>query len=219
MRQIYKLELLLVITGILIASLMLLNHSSNLTGYVSALNVTVYVQNIEIVIDGSQSYSLASMSSGNLNLKSLRIDGEVVGNGRVEVFLDNNAGNQYLVYENVREKPDYTRRNPITAMVVSTDSAVSSMSGEVVGDGSTIDKKVGTWLVIQPKKYNVAYEFEPLQDNEVLVTGDFYTNCMETCDISPGEFNSGSYNLIFRIENGTFVNLRKLEYTLHENEQ
>lgn len=218
MRQLYKIEMIIAIFGIFAAAAMLLSDSSNLsvTGFVSADNLTVYIQNLELYVDGTQSYNLASMGD-NLNLESFRLSGEIIGAGRVEIFLDNNRGSQYLVYKNLQKKIDYNPRNLITSFVVKDES--QSIQGQVVNDENSLTKLEGTWLIVQPKPLNVIYEFSPLAENERKLNGTFYMECTETCNIPLGEFDSDNYELIFRIEKGTYIQLNRLEYTLHENEK
>jgi len=216
MRSIYKIELMLAIVGIIAAGAMFFyeNPNATITGYVSALNITIYVQNLDLYADGTQIYSLASTTS-NLNLKYLSLDGEVVGDGRVEIFIDNGAGSQYLIYENVVKTINYSqRRSPITGMIVDEDT--SAITGNAVGE-NPLNKVEGTWLIIQPKKTSIPYEFRELESNEQKVNGTFHTRCMETCNIPSGTFNSDKYELLFRVEKGTHVQVKQLEYVLHEN--
>ena len=85
MRNIYKIEMMVAIAGILVLVLFLLPSSPTLTGHISGENVTIYRQSLDILVDGTQSYTLTT-SEDSLHLKKLALYGEVIGEGRVEIL-------------------------------------------------------------------------------------------------------------------------------------
>jgi hypothetical protein len=221
MRHLYKTELMFAIIGLLVVGILFFQASFDapVTGFVSALNATLYIQNLDLYADGTQTYSLTSTTT-NLPLEYLSIDGEIIGDGRVEIFIDNNNGSQYLIYQNLIEKINHSKsRNIITGMAAETTEEAQKAS-EIVGKAMTenhMQTSEGIWLVIQPKKVNIPYEFREIKSNEEKTNGTFYTQCIETCQIPPGVFNSDNYEMSLRIENGTYVKLTRLKYILYQN--
>jgi len=211
LKNIYKLEIFAALIGILVVGMFLLPSPPTFTGYVSGLNLTIYSQNLDLMIDGSQSYTLAT-DKGNLNLRSFMIDGEVVGKGRVEILLDNGKGQQYLVYENVKKKPDYSGPSPITGITSGSITGNAISGGDAQADA---EENQGVWLVMQPKE-RMNYEFTPLSESDEVVEGEFYSVCAETCNIQKDMLNSNTYELIFRIEKGAAVKISAIKYILQD---
>lgn len=212
MKLIYKIELVIACIGLIILGVFFLPFYPTLTGYVSGTNVTVFVQDLDLYIDGTQSYNLISAEE-NLPLSRLALYGEVIGNGRVEILLDNGKGEQYLVYENIIEEVQ-GGKSLITGKAISGITGSASTDENVVGQ-NIIEERKGAWLVIKPKKI-MKYEFSELNEDQNIVEGIFYKNCIETCSIEKGKFDSYNYELVFRIEKGTAVKLNQLRYTLYE---
>jgi len=202
MNTIYKLEIFAAIVGIFAVAMFLLPTPLTFTGYVSGLNMTIYSQDLDLYVDGSQSYTLTS--EGNLNLRSFMLDGEVIGDGRVEIFLDNGKGQQFLIYENVEKNPGFNGPHLLTGVPI-TGKSITGIDG--------VEEKKGLWLVIQ-KKSPIKYEFSPLKEGEYIVPGEFYASCAETCNMPQNLFNSNAYQLIFRLESGTAVKLNAIKYIL-----
>jgi len=201
MNKAYRIEILAAVMGIVAVALFLLPRGVPMTGHLSGVNITVYSQSLDITADGSQYYTLVSTDGKNLNLDSFLLSGEVIGEGRAEILLDDGE-HQLLVYENRVEKqtaPKY------------------GITGLAVTDEASGGKEEGVWLVIAPSK-TIDYEFLPLGENEYLVHGAFSKRCIETCKIPKDFFNAASYNLIFRLEKGTAVKLDSIDYILHEEE-
>jgi hypothetical protein len=205
MNTIYKLEIFAAIVGIFIVAMFLLPTPLTFTGYVSGLNMTIYSQDLDLYVDGSQSYTLTS--EANLNLRSFMLDGEVIGDGRAEIFLDNGKGQQFLVYENIEKNPEFKGPHLLTGVPSITGKSITGIEG--------IEEKKGMWLVIQ-KKSPINYEFTPLKESDSIVPGEFYASCAETCNMPQNLFNSNAYQLIFRLEKGTAVKLNAIKYILQE---
>jgi len=209
MNTLYKIEIFAAIFGILVVGMIMLPTPLTFTGYVSGLNLTIYSQNLDLWIDGSQSYTLTT-GNGNLNLKSFMLDGEVIGKGRVEILLDNGKGQQLLVYENVQRTSEF--KGPSITGIVPRGGITGK---SIDGSSDTVTEKNGVWLAIQPKKI-MNYEFTQLNQDEDIVEGEFYSVCAETCNMKENIFNSASYELVFRIEKGTAVRLKEIKYILQD---
>ena len=201
MNKAYQIEILAAVVGMIVVALFLLPKEMPVTGHISGVNITVYTQSLDITADGSQYYTLAGIDDKNLPLKSFLTSGEVIGDGQVEILLDDGE-HQLLVYEN-KVKKQTASKYGITGAALTGEASESTQEG--------------VWLVIQPSK-TMDYEFLPLEENEGLVHGAFGKRCIETCNIPEGFFNAASYSLIFRLEKGTTVKLHSIDYTLHEEE-
>ena len=207
MKTTYKFEIFAAILGILVVGMVLLPTPLTFTGYVSGLNLTIYSQNLDVLIDGSQSYTLTTADK-TLHLKSFMLDGEVIGQGRAEILLDNGKGQQFLIYENVQKKPDYSGPQFMTGI---------GITGKSISDIEGVEEKQGVYLVMQ-KKNPINYEFTSLKADEEIVSGEFYSVCKETCNMPEYIFNSHTYELVFRLEKGTAVKLKEIKYILQDKE-
>lgn len=205
MKKIYQIEMIILMTGIVVVALFLMNTNTNnsLTGYISGANFTVFSQSLDMTIDGSQIYTITTVDGENLRLSSFFLDGKVVGKGRAEILLDNGKGQQFLVYENKRKKAGAKSYGIIGAVTKEDLTAENVLEG--------------VWLVVQPSNI-MKYEFLPLEEDEELVEGLFSSTCVETCKIPEGLFDSSEYRLVFRLEQGTIIELYELDYSVHEDQ-
>jgi hypothetical protein len=196
---------MLAIIGIVAISMSLFNNPS-ITGYVSGLNTTIYFQDINLTVDSSNSYTL--VAEKNLHLSSFMISGEVIGSGRVEILLDNGNGQQYLVYENVVEKTRSKGFFPLTGIG-------AGITGKAAYSQTEINEQPSVFIAVQ-NKHPIKYEFLPLDYNHEAVEGVFVLECAETCDIPKDIFNSNTYGLFFRVEQGTELKITSIKYSLYE---
>lgn len=208
-KTIYKFEIFAALVGIAIIAMAMLQSPLTFTGYVSGLNLTIYSQDLNVLVDGSQSYTLAT-GDGTLHLKSFMIDGEVIGTGRAEILLDNGKGQQFLVYDNKQKKLDHSGPS-ITGIS-------AGITGKSISDIGGVSDQKGIYLVMRPKQA-INYEFLPLAENEEVISGEFYSVCAETCNMPKYTFNSHTYELVFRLEKGTAVKLKEIKYILQDREQ
>lgn len=209
MKGIYKLEMWVAAIGLALLGIYLYAPYVNITGHVSGVNLTVYTQTLDLLIDSSKSYNFIAEKS--LNLRSFLLSGQILGAGRVEILLDDGNGNQYLVYENIVKKP--SNQNLITGQVIDS-SGGEGISNE---NNANLVENNGLWFVINQKSKILKYEFKPLQDDEMLTSGFFYFSGEETQVLPEGYF-SQNYELIFRMDEGTTVKLDQVTYTLYENQ-
>jgi len=178
-----------------------------ITGYVPGVNMTIEIQSLNLTIDSSYNYVLASANETLLCLRSLRMSGKVLGEGRVEIAIDSEKGDRYLVYENVKKKVRLpTIGFPITGLTTKEN------------------EEKGTWLVVQPLEpqhplYPIYGEeeetFRELESNEKIVSGIFDNKCVKTCEIAQGLFNGTYYLLTFKVEPGTVLQIDEIAYTTY----
>ncbi len=204
MESVHKLEIVASFFVIITLSIFLFSPYIKITGHVSGVNVTFYTQTLDILVDSSKSYSL--VADNPLNLKSFMISGEVLGEGRVEILLDDGQGTQYLVYDNVIKK--ITPRSFITGRALDETQDVNENADVII-------EKSGLWFVVNQKSKSGRYEFRQLEENEEIKSGKFLLASKETKNLPKGVF-SDNYELVFRLEQGTSIKIDEVKYTLYE---
>ncbi len=91
----FKYAIPIVILLLLTTSLFLLKPS--IVGYVTLEKETTYNENLNLVINESDTYDWNIKNLGNI--KSLKASGSVIGNGTVKVYIEKD-GKKYLIYTN-----------------------------------------------------------------------------------------------------------------------
>jgi hypothetical protein len=189
------------IIGAIFLMLMLslfLFKDKGITGFVP---VEFTTQDMNITLDQSQSYILTSGSDAPFPLTSLKIGGEVVGDGVVEIYLDNGQGQQLLVYRNTRSKSG--GMGSITGLVTQSEN------------GTKTDVREGKWLLLSPLKDSAKGDLPvKLGRDEEASSGAFSKECRDTCFMRMEISNQLSYELIFKIDQGTQLKLNDLTYTI-----
>ena len=187
---IHKIELVIVITMLAFLSLTFIRPK--ITGHVEAVNITIYKQDMDLVIDRDSRYVFSSPDNTPLSLTQIKLSGEVIGDGRVEVTI-NDGEKQLLIYSNIAEKKG---RGFITGMAV---------------DDNAESNEEKAFLIIEESEEPVGeYQFIPLGKNQEVISGAFSYACIETCKIPAGYFNSSSYQLFFKIEDNITLKLDEL---------
>ena len=186
MKTIYKIEMVLILA--LIITFGVVSVRPRMTGYVEAVNITVYSQDLNIMVSENENYIFTSEDAESFGLTSIKLTGQVIGDGRVEVYV-NDGENQLLIYSNAVRQVEPT--SYITGMA--TQQAL---------------------LVIEPSKEPIGeLQFRPLMEDEIIVNGSFSTACIETCRIPEGFFNAPQYQLFFKVEEGTRVIVDEIIFT------
>ena len=108
-----------------------------ITGFVS---YKAYKQTVNLDLPESTMYILSTRNPEQLNITSFAVYGDVIGEGRVEIYLQSNE-KKLLMYSNVRE----------------VDKGLAALTGMVIGDdGSTSDTdpnaEEGNMLVLKEQK-------------------------------------------------------------------
>ena len=192
-----QVEVIAAVLLILLLSLFLFK-AKGITGFVS---YDFAIQDLDMTIDRSQSYVLTSGSEKPFDLTSFKLGGEVLGDGVVEVYLDNGKGQELLVFRNSRAVGSGMQK--ITGMAV---------EGE--------EPQEGRWLLLSPMQGSASDEPpRRLPPDEEPVSGVFSNECGDTCFISMELSNELSYELIFRIEPGTVLGLDNIIYTIDMEEE
>lgn len=150
------------------------------------LVVDVHRLPVEIIAEKSQSFIVSLPSFVPFELNSFAVSGKVVGNGRARVYIDDGNGLRYLVYSN--------------------EAGASSVLN--------VDNEFGTAKDddLQIAKYRDIADGSTTASDMIVLSGYFRRACSETCHLPEGKFNSGRYELLVFVDEGTTVILNELLY-------
>lgn len=177
----------------------------NITGYVPA---NIFTQNLNIDINESQDFLLTSDSKSPFIVTSLRISGNISGNGVVKVYLDAGKGQTALIYENIQKKRENKGFTPVTGRPIEShdDQAESEK-----------DEKNIT-LVIKPLKNPLKKEeLDYSANGSKTIKGDFVNKCLETCAIYMQLSKDTVYRLAVLVEEGTTLRIDSIVYQVKED--
>ncbi len=198
-----KIQLFAAISFLMVSVLLFFNNPG-ITGHVTA-DFRSQVLNMEI--EKSQSFLLNTNTDEPMYINSIRLTGEVIGQGSVEIYIDNNQGQRVLVYDNVKKK----------------SKGLSSVTGMAVAPGQ--DAEIDDRDVQESDQeqklilLNQLGTFEwdgglSLAEDEEFFEGHFKNKCFDTCFMEMQLSKTNSYEMIFNIEPGTKLMLNKITYTL-----
>lgn len=195
-KAIHQAEFFVSIALVLTLTLYLLGNP-NITGF---LSLDFVMQDLDMTLTQSQNYIISSDSTEPFILTSFKLSGEVIGDGIVEIYLDNNLGQQLLIYRNVKSKGGMSM---ITGMVVA-------------GEKNTAEGKAEkeTYLMLDPGYAIENTKINGISDDEKIVEGVFSNECTDTCFMKMELSENASYNLLFKIEPGTVLKLDNIIYTI-----
>lgn len=200
-KRIYQIEIALAVV-LLLVSVISLFPGRGITGYVS---VDTKTKALNLTIANSQSYILTTNNEKTFYLTSLKISGEVKGNGRTEIFIDNGKGQRILIFSNIVKKgAGFTG---ITGM--------GKISGKFTGASSETDKEEEN-LVIEYLE-NIETKLFGLEEDEELANGKFEDKCIESCFIEMLLNKDIGYQLLFYVEDGIILDLNELSYTVRKD--
>ncbi|MBW2984966.1 hypothetical protein KY361_07640 [Candidatus Woesearchaeota archaeon] len=188
-----KIKIAVVITAVLVLSVYIFKNP-NITGYVSTDFV---MQNLNLTITQSQSFTLTSTSPEPFTLTAFKLTGEVIGDGRVEIYLDNRQGQQLLIYRNLKTK----------------DKGIGAITGFSV-EGEVEEAKKAAYFVISPGEIIQNPELQELSEKKETVSGTFENQCSDTCFIRMELSSSTVYDIVFKVESGTSLKINNIFYTI-----
>ena len=192
-----KIQLFFAIS-LLLVSISLFFKNPGITGHFSA---DFKSQILDIMIEQSQSYLITANSPEPIYVSSFRISGDVIGDGNVEIFIEDN-GQRFLIYRNIRKKENGL-------------SAITGMATALGKETDHIEESEEKLLLLEPLSA-VKWEEVSLSEKEEFSTGPFSNKCVDTCFIEMLLSSEQSYKLIFMIEPGTKLKLSKIIYTLKD---
>jgi len=176
--------------------------TDKIVGFVA---VSIENQPIDIQSSESRAFVLASEKDQFFNLTSLRMSGEVKGNGRAEITLENGAGQELLIFSNVKKK----QGNMITGLAVSEGSPLPEDVKINQQDPAT------AWIkIIQNEQLAKESPTKILDDTRQAVEGNFKDNCIDTCYMNVKMQKGLTYALKVKLDPGTEIKINELKYTL-----
>ncbi len=190
-----KVQVFLAVSLLFVAVLFLFKDPG-ITGHFSA---DFRSQILDLEIGQSQKFLLSTNSEEPIYISSFRITGEVIGDGSVKVFIDNNAGQRILVYENIMKKEQGIPT--ITGMAIAGPDIAEAIE----------EKLILLRLLEEIEFVNTGLS---LSADEEHLEGTFNNKCVDTCFIEMPLSTDSSYELIFNIQPGTKLKLTKITYTL-----
>ncbi len=180
---------------------------SEAPGVVGFVPVEIKSQQIELIAKEPTSFVLFSDKSDIFDLTSFRISGEVIGEGRAEIVIDNGLGQELLIYSNVKQK----QGNMITGLAVSGDETTPLPEGAQITDVPTEE----AWLRVTPSEYPIKEKpYQELGDNRRADSGQFQHTCVDTCYMNMKMQRGLYYTLKVRVDPGTEVVINELKYML-----
>jgi hypothetical protein len=172
-----------------------------IVGYAST---NVHSQDLNLVVEQSQRFYLRSLIPEPVHLTSLTMSGEVIGEGIVTIYLENEFGRRNLVYKNVKRKDSTHNRITGTAII---GGSITGNSIQAHDDNPILDLLEGPVLS--------GYEF--LHPAYRTVSGEFHHVCVESCLLQARTFEGNRFILDFLIEPGTKLKIKEIVYTTLED--
>lgn len=192
-----KTNLLYVALGfVMVAFALTFFPNTSITGHVS---VEAGYQSLDMLIEESQSYVISSDYEDSLIITFMRLSGEVIGDGRAEVIIDNGLGQRLIVYSNLEEEQE---PNLITGM------KSNKITGMVVGE-EEMDKLSLLNLIERGKLSDLSLE---LPKGRILTKGKFANVCKHTCLMEMELSRDSNYILEFKVSEGTKLRLDNMIY-------
>jgi len=177
-------------------------------GYAST---NIHTHNTDLLLDSSKEFYMESIYQNPVHLTSLRISGEVIGSGTVNVNLDDGQGGRVLVFTN--QKRTDSQINKITGGSFFESGSLNSGMGlsglSVTGDALPLKTEEP---VLELTESHSLQGFSKLEKNNVAHSGKFSNVCFESC-ILPEGFIQKMFKLDFYIEPGTRLKVTELVYT------
>jgi|SRR3989338_164139 len=168
----------------------------NITGHVL---VNINRQNLNIMINESQNFLLTADNEEHFTITSFKISGNITGNGRVKIYIDNGRGQRLLVYKNIAKNSAEQKSLPKI-----TGAVTEKIKKENAND---------EWLVIKPINTLLEKEiFDEVGSDESLVNGQFAEQCMDTCFMKMQISRNIAYRFIFLVEHGNTLKINEIVY-------
>lgn len=172
-----------------------------IVGYAST---NVHSQDLNLFVEQSQRFYLRSLVPEPVHLTSLTISGEVIGEGTVAIYLDNERGMRNLIYKNVKRKD--STHNRITGTSV-LGSRVTGNSIQTHEENPVLDLLEGPILP----------GYELLNPAYRTVQGEFHHVCVESCLLQARTFEGRRFAIDFFVEPGTILKIKEVVYTTLED--
>lgn len=197
-KKIHQFEIMAAILLLLI-SVVTFFPKPGITGFVS---VETKKQKIDLSIANSQSYILTTNSYEPMYLTSLKISGNVIGDGIAKAYIAT-KDQKILIYSNTFKEGGGL--GSITGM--------KEITGNVIGVDA--EQQTESDLIIEHLE-NIELELDIDQD-ETPSSGTFDNICRDSCFIEILLQEGIAYQLLFYVEEGTILNINELIYTIRKD--
>lgn len=168
--------------------------------------IEIKSQPIDLAATQPTRFVMFSEKEQEFSLTSLRISGEVLGEGRVEILLDNGLGQELIVYSNIRQKEG----NMITGMSVNEEPAALPQGAKVEDV-----PEAQAWFKITPATEPLNEQpSKELGSDQRTITGKFQYECKDTCYMNMKMKKGLYYTMKVRMDTATEVRINELKYTL-----
>jgi hypothetical protein len=190
---------LLIIVAIVLAPLLI--FGSSITGFIAVDSKT---QILNMTFTESQALNIKSQNNEQVHLSSLSISGEVIGNGKVIVYIAN-GDKRALVYTNVNKKKTVP---PITGAFSGTAITYKINNRNLGRNTSDLIFELGRKLdwQINPTSFD--------ESSKNSANGSFTSICINSCYLNPADFTASNFELQIFVEPGTLFNLKEITYIL-----
>jgi hypothetical protein len=169
--------------------------------------IEIKSQAIDLYAKEPTKFVVFSEKDQEFAMTSLRLSGEVTGEGRAEIVLDNGLGQELMIYSNIKSK----QGNMITGMSVS-DSEGQPLPEDVKVDSVPMDQ---AWFKITPSTDALSeLPSTDLGNDKMTIAGKFQNDCKDTCYMNMKLKKGLFYTLKIRVDPGTEVRVNELKYTL-----
>jgi len=174
-------------------------------GYAST---NIHSQDLNLILDQSQSFYLRSIGIDKVHLTSLTVSGEVFGEGTSSIYLDNEKGIRHLVFKNMKREDSTNNR------ITGTSTAESFLSGLSVTANAVPPKE--ELPILDLLEGGTIPGFEPLRPGYKTIEGQFNHACVDSCLLHGDDFIGDRFRLDFFVEPGTRLVIKEMVYTTLE---
>lgn len=197
-KRVHQIEIIAAVV-LLLVSIASFFPKPGITGFVS---VETKKQKIDLTIANSQSYILTTSSQEPFYLTSLKLSGEVIGEGIAKVYITS-EGQKVLVYSNIIKKDQG----------LDTITGMDKITGNVVGSNQETEEDS---LIIEHLE-NIEAEPTTLAEDEAITSGTFEDTCIDSCFIEMLLNKDIAYQLLLYVEEGTILNINEISYTIKKD--
>ena len=201
-----KIKMTLVLVFILVVIIFAIPNPS-ITGHgVLELNT----QLVDLTISKNKDYYFTTNSKESFYVTSLKLTGEVTGDGQVSVYLQPNNGQRLKMFSNIKKKD----RGLTSITMVATGTQGKPKPIKVEQSTATNDKQ----LVIKPMTGYVRGNgvFEDLMQGQKLEQGYFSEKCEDACLMNMEFSKTITHKIIVSVEPGTTLRINKITYLTKE---
>jgi len=197
-KRIHEIEIAVAVVLVLVSVAMLFPRPG-ITGYIS---YEIKTHEINLTIANSQSYVLTTDSNEPFIVTSLRLSGEVIGDGIAKAYVSD-KDQKILIYSNVIKK----------------GSGLGGITGmdKITGEATAVDTETEESNLVIAHLENIETKLEEISEDETLSSGNFDLICIDSCFIDMLLNKDLAYTFMFYVEEGTILKINKIVYTIKKD--